>query len=106
MSAMTLDKGWHFILSFALIGFALAVLAALCMVVSAPNIITNSMILVSPGLWLFIERVWGRIPIENYYVSWWLSVCLVAVANSGLYAMVGAVVAALRWVLNQRANAR
>jgi len=103
---MTLDKGWHFVLTFALIGFVLAVLAALCMVFSAPNIITNLMVLVSPGLWLFIERVWGRMPIENYHVSWWLSVCIVAVANGGLYATVGAVVAALRWALRQKATAK
>ena len=103
---MTLDKGWHFVLTFALVGFVLAVLAALCMVFNAPNIITNSMILVSPGLWLFIERVWGSMPIENYHVSWWLSVCLVAVANGGLYAIVGAFIMALRWALRQKGTAK
>jgi hypothetical protein len=96
---MTFDKGWHFVHTFALIGFVLAILAALCMVFSAPNIITNSMILVSPGLWLFIERVWGRMPIENYHVAWWFSVCLVAIANGMLYAIVGAVIVGLRWML-------
>jgi hypothetical protein len=103
---MTLDKGWHFILSFALIGFLIAIVAACCMVFNAPNIITNLMIVISPGLWLFLERVFGRVGFTNYHVAWWFSVCLVAIANGVLYAIVGAVIAGLRWMLKQRDTAK
>jgi hypothetical protein len=103
---MTLDKGWHFILIFAFTGFLIATLAALCMVFNAPNIVTNFMILVSPGLWLFLQRVFGSVGFTNYRVAWWFSVFLVAVANGMLYAIVGAVIAGLRWMLKQRDAAR
>ncbi|MGB2635509.1 MAG: hypothetical protein WAM58_16380 [Candidatus Acidiferrum sp.] len=83
---MTLDKGWHFIVSFALIGFLIAMLAARCMVFNAPDIITDSMILVSPGLLLFLERVWGRVGFANETAAMWSSIVLVAVANGMMYA--------------------
>ncbi len=99
---MALNKGWHFIFGFALTGFLIAVLAASCMVFNAPNIITNLMILVSPGLWLFLERVLGRVELANSTVAVWFSIGLVAIANGMLYAIVGAVIAGLRWMLKQR----
>jgi hypothetical protein len=54
---MPRDKGWGFI--FRCAGFLLATIAAFCMVVHAPNIMTSLMILVSPGIWLFPHEAWG-----------------------------------------------
>jgi hypothetical protein len=102
--ATTLDKGWHFILSFALIGFLIAMLAACRMVFNAPNIITNSMLLVSPGLFLFLQRVWGNVGFANASVAMWFSIVLVAVANGVIYAVTGAVIAGLRWTLKLLSN--
>lgn len=103
---MTLDKGWHFIFSFSLIGFFIAILAACCMVFNAPNMIANFMILVSPGLWLFLPRLLGGVGFTNGNVAVWFSFGLAAIANGMLYAMVGAVVAVLRWMLRHRIAAK
>lgn len=103
---MTLDKGWHFIFSFALIGFLIAMLAACCMVFNAPNIIINLMILVSPGLWLFLQRVWGSVGFANDTVAMWFSIVLVAIAKGMMYAIIGAVIAGLRWMLKRRDTAK
>jgi hypothetical protein len=103
---VTLDKSWHFILSFALIGFLIAMLAACCMVFNAPNIITNSMILVSPGLFLFLQRAWGSVGFANVTVAMWFSIVLVAIANGMMYAIIGALVAGLRWTLKHRNAAK
>jgi hypothetical protein len=103
---MPLDKGWHFIFCFAVTGFLIATLAAFCMVFHAPNIITNLMILVSPGSWLFLSRVWSSVGFANSSVAMWFSFGFVAVANGLLYAIVGAAIAGLRWMLKHRDTAK
>jgi hypothetical protein len=58
---MTLDKSWNFILSVALIGFLVAMLAGCCMDFNAPNVITNLMLLISPRfVVLSAKSIWQR----------------------------------------------
>jgi hypothetical protein len=90
ISVMPLDKGWHLIFRFAIAGFLLAMMAAFCMIFHAPNVITNLMILVSPGIWLFPHEAWGTA------LSVWLSFGFLAIANGVLYAIVGAAIVGLR----------
>jgi hypothetical protein len=103
---MPLDKTWHFVFRFALAGFLIATFAAFCISFQAPNVITNVMILVSPGIWLFLPITYSRVGFANNAVALWFSFGLVAIANGTLYAMVGAAIAGLRWMLKSRGTAR
>jgi hypothetical protein len=87
---MALDKGWRFILRFAVAGFLVAMSAAFCMVFHASNLITNLMILASPGIWLSPHEAWGTA------FSVWLSFGFLAIANGVLYAIAGAAIVGLR----------
>ena len=103
---MTLDKGWRFILSFALIGFLVAMLAGCCMDFNAPNVITNLMLSISPGLWFFLQRVLGSVGFANYHIAVWFSITVAAIANGMMYAIIGAVFVGLRWMWKHRETAK
>jgi hypothetical protein len=75
------------------------------MFLQAPNIVTNVAILLSPGLWLFLSRVFGRVPVENAPVAWWFSIGIVATANGLIYGIVGAAIVGLRKLLKQVGSA-
>jgi hypothetical protein len=85
-----MTRDWRLIFRFAVAGFVIATMAAFCMVFHAPNVITNLMILVSPGMWLFPAIAWGNV------VATWFMFGFVAIANAVLYAIVGAVYVGLR----------
>jgi hypothetical protein len=106
LCVMALDKGWHIIFGFAVTGFLIAMLAGCCMDFNAPNAITNLLLWFSPGLWLLLERVLGNVPFDNDHVAVWVSISFVAIVNGMLYALVGAAIVGVRWILKQRVTAK
>jgi hypothetical protein len=53
------------------------------------------MILISPGIWLFLSRVWGSMGFANS-AAMWFSFGFAAIVNGVLYALVGAAIVGLR----------
>ena len=102
---MRLNKDWRFIFRFAFAGFPIAALTAFCIVFHAPNIVTNLSILFSPGIWFFLPRIYGRVPLANNDVAMWFSLGVGAIANGLLYAIVGAAIAGVRWLLKKAIDA-
>jgi hypothetical protein len=99
-------RSTRLVLYFALAGLLTTIIAGFCMTFQAPNIVTNLMILVSPGLWLFLPRVWGRMPIENSALAQWVSIGVVAIVNGFLYAMAGGAIAILRVIWTRRNSSK
>jgi hypothetical protein len=102
MQAVLSDKDRRIIVLFAAVGFVVTTVAGICMSLQAPNIITNLMILFSPGLWLLLPRVYGTVGIANSTVAWWFSIGVVAIANCLLYALVGAVIVGLGLIVKRK----
>jgi hypothetical protein len=89
---------------FALTGFLIAIVAAICMSAQAPDAIVQATLFLSPAVWLFVERVWARIQLNHWVLAWWLSVGIVAVLNALFYGMVGAIITGLLRIRKQRGN--
>jgi hypothetical protein len=100
-----LNKDWRFIFRFASAGFLIAALAASCILFNAPNIFTNLSILFSPGIWSFLPKIYGKVPFTNGAVALWFSLGVATVANGLLYAIAGATVAGVRWILKKAIDA-
>jgi hypothetical protein len=93
---MNLSPSWRFVLLFAVIGLSIATATALCIVLHAPNIVVNLLLLISPGIWFFGPHAWSN------PVAMWFMFLSVAIANGVVYATVGAAIAALRWMLKHK----
>jgi hypothetical protein len=102
---MNLNQQWPFVFRFAVAGFAVAVVAALCLDLQAPNVVINVLLLISPGLWLFLERALRTVgQIGSYAVGFSLSVGFAAIANGVFYGLLAVAVTRLRRLLFHRAN--
>jgi hypothetical protein len=100
---MVLDRGWRIIIRFASAGFALGVLAEGAFLVGRPNeavgyvpimrvmyaVVVGLATLLSPGVWMFPEIAWSE------GADGWFKLAFAAIANSALYAILGAVIAGL-----------
>ncbi len=73
------------------------------MFANLPSIIVTPLLFISPGIWLFLFGGLGAPEISgSYRLAEILDVIIGAVANSVLYAMVGAFIAALQWVVRRK----
>ena len=80
--------------------FVVAALAGFCMILDAPNIVVTALVVISPGIWLFLERAMGAVEdFNSNAVAMSVAVGLAAIANAVLYGLVGAIVALLRRML-------
>jgi hypothetical protein len=89
---------------FALAGFLIAIVAAICMSAQASDIAVETMLLLSPAVWLFVEPIWAKIQLDNWALAWWLSVGIAAVLNGLFYGMVGAIIAGLLRIRKRRGD--
>src|SRR5215475_9357673 len=89
-------------LSFAVAGFVIATAAAICMAFQAPEAVIEATLALSPALYLFFERIFASLPINNWQVAESLSFAIVAVINSLVYGMAGAVIAGLLRIWTRR----
>jgi hypothetical protein len=91
-----MTRNWRLIFRFAVTGFSIATLAAVCMVFHAPNVITNLLLLASPGIWLFLPKAWSGMGNDSGAVAMWLMFGFVAMANAVVCGIVGAAYVGLR----------
>jgi hypothetical protein len=102
---MPLNKEWRFIFRVASAGFLIGALAASCILFNAPNIFTNLSILFSPGIWSFLPKIYGKVPFTSDAVALWFSLGVAVLANGLLYAIAGATIAGVRWILKKAIDA-
>jgi hypothetical protein len=103
MQAISLDRGWRIIIRFASTGFALGVVAEGAFLIGRPQdavgylpiahvlyvVVVGLATLLSPGVWMFPEIAWSEA------ADGWFKLAFAAIANSVLYAILGALIAGL-----------
>jgi hypothetical protein len=89
---------------FAVGGFLIAMVAAICLSSHVPDIVVETALILSPTVYLLIQPTWGRMPIDNWVFAWWLSAAVAAVMNGVFYGMVGAAITSLRRVRKKRGS--
>ena len=95
----TVNKNWRIILRFAIAGFVVTWITAVCVVFRAANIVVNLLLLITP-FWIF-GTVFGPLPFDHRAALWFM-VLQVAVANALAYTVVGAVIVGLRSMLKRK----